>query len=278
MTTPRTLVGLPEADGSLPFVALGVADSAGMVPLVAGLMGEGLSDVDGLAAPSADAVARFEAASKAPGLGELPAHTVLSLVLRALDGAAAPAPWAVLWQGLDAGLRNTAQLTDPLRGLPSQYVADVLAQPSALLDPEGPALFGLSRALVEDVVPELLDVVTGQLDTAPLSPSEHIAAVITQVADQALDSGARTRWSLSLDALALRAHAAGDSALATAARHTSLAMTGGAYGSEVPFVRVWTERALRSMVEAAQAMAGPGPVGPRIAAARASVGDVEGEA
>ena len=96
---------------------------------------------------------------------------------------------------------------------------------------------------------------------------------ITQAADDALDKPARQAWSLALDALALRAKLAGDVALAKSARHTSLAIMGGFYGSEVPFVRVWVERGLRLMVESARAMQGPGPVGPRIAAARAALED-----
>jgi len=110
-----------------------------------------------------------------------------------------------------------------------------------------------------------------------LSPADRVPALIALAADQSLDAATRRAWSLALDVLAWRARAAGDVSLSTTARHTSLAIQAGYYGSEVPFVRVWVERALATLVESARAMMGPGPVGPRIADARASLGDSAGE-
>ena len=227
--------------------------------------------------PESDAHVTFERALSSAGLGEVPVHVVLGFALRALDGKPVPAAWEALWSGLAVGIRNTAQLTDPMRGMSSTLEQKVLEQPSALLHPEGPAMYGLDSELVEDIVPQLLDTVSGRDFGDGLSPAERVPALIALAADQSLDAPTRRAWSLALDALAWRARAAGDVSLSSTARHTSLAMQAGYFGSEVPFVRVWVERALATLVESARAMMGPGPVGPRIAEATAALRDPAGE-
>jgi len=270
---PRGALGLPEPDGAVPFVLLGAPGADGMVSVVAGLLhgGTGLRDVDGVSLPPFEADKVFDNALSHAGLGKVPVHVVLGFGLRAVDGGAVPPAWQALWSGLSEGVRNTAQLTDPLRGLASTLDQAVLDAPSAILHPEGPAMYGLDPELVEDIVPQLLDTVAGKDFGDDLTPKARIAALISHTADESLDARARKAWSLALDILAMRAHQAGDASLANTARHTSLAITGGYYGSEVPFVRVWVERALATLVESARAMSGPGPVGPRIAAARAAL-------
>jgi hypothetical protein len=234
--------------------------------------------VEGVALPVADAEAAFENATTHAGLGVVPIHVVLGFCLRAVDSGVVPPAWQTIWAGLAEGVRNTAQLTDPLRGLASTLDQAVLEQPSALLHPEGPAIYGLDADLVEDMVPQLLDTVSGKDFEDGLGATDRIAALVTMAADQSLDTDARSTWSLALDILAYRAKAAGDEGLSASARHTSLAITGGYYGSEVPFVRVWVERALAMMVESARTMMGPGPVGPRIASVRTALDGSTGEA
>jgi len=267
---PRGALGLPEPDGAVPFVLVGAPGLDGQAPLAAGLMvgGKGLRDVDGGTLPLNDAQSHFDAVLGHPGIKAVPIHLVLGLGLRALDSSDAPQAWAAVWSSLSEGVRNTAQITDPLRGLPSQLKQDELAVPSALLHPEGPAMLGVAAPIVEDIVPQLLDTVAGVDFEDGMTAPQRIAAFITQAADDVLDKPTRSAWSLALDALALNAKLHGDVALAKSARHTSLAISGGYFGSEVPFVRVWVERGLRLMVESARAMSGPGPVGPRIAAAK----------
>lgn len=277
---PRAALGLPESDGGVPFVLLGAPGPDGLVPVVAGLLHgqNGLRDVDGLALPAAAADEVFTNALSQAGLGAAPIHVALGFGLRAIDGRPVPAAWQTLWSSLTDGLRNTAQLTDPMRGLASTVAQAVLEQPSALLHPEGPAMYGLDPELVEDVVPQLLDTVAGKDFEDDLSPPQRIAALVSMAADESLNAETRRTWALALDILAWRAHAAGDTGLSDTARHTSLAIAGGYYGSEVPFVRVWVERALATLVESARAMVGPGPVGPRIASAQAALDRTTGEA
>jgi hypothetical protein len=205
-------------------------------------------------------------------------HAALGFALRAIAGRPVPAVWQTAWSGLSEGLRNTAQLTNLLKSLPTALEQAGLEAPSALLHPEGPALYGITADLAEDLVPQLLDAVAGRDTGDGLDPRTRIAALITQAADESLTAEARTAWAFALDSLAFRAQVAGDEALAQSARHTSLAISSGYYGSEVPFVRIWVERALQTLVDSARAMAGPGPVGPRIAAARAAVEGPPGEA
>ena len=277
MSGPRAALGLPEPDGAVPFVLVGGPGLDGHTPLAAGLLvgGQGLRDVDGGNLPADLAQERFDSVLQHPGIGLVPIHLVLGICLTAIDGADAPAAWAAVWSSVSDGVRNTAQITDPLRGLGSTLQQEALSEPSALLHPEGPAMFGLPPDIVEDIVPQLLDTIAGVDFEDGLTPDKRIAALITQAADEALDKSARAAWSLALDTLALRARLAGDAALSKSARHTSLAITGGFYGSEVPFVRVWVERGLRLMVESARAMSGPGPVGPRIAAAKAALEETQ---
>jgi hypothetical protein len=277
MSGPRAGLGFPENDAAVPFVIQGAPGDDGLVPVVAGLIhgSDGLRDVDGVMLPPADATATFDRALEHSGLGAVPVHVALGFALKAVDAAPVPAAWEAVWSGLSEGTRNTAQLTDPLRGLVDTLTQAGLEAPSALLHPEGPALYGLSAEVAEDVVPLLLDTVAGRDFNDGLTPRARIAALITQAADDSLNADTRTAWGLALDILAYRAHAGGDAGLSASCRHTALAMRAGYYGSEVPFVRVWVERSLRTLVESARALSGPGPVGPRIAAARAatSAGD-----
>ena len=259
---------------------VGAPGTDGMQSVVAGIIhgADGLRDVEGVELPASEASSVFARAREHSGLGEVPVHVALGFALRGVGGRAVPTPWQVVWSSLSEGLRNTAQLTNPMAGLPTAVEQTALDEASALLHPEGPALYGLSAELAEDLVPQLLDAVSGQGDDGGMDPRSRIAALITQAADESLTPSVRTAWALALDILAYRANAGGDAALARSARHTSLALTGGFYGSEVPFVRIWVERALRTLVESARAVAGPGPVGPRIAAARAALDAEPGEA
>ncbi|HCH61944.1 MAG TPA: hypothetical protein DFR83_04005 [Deltaproteobacteria bacterium] len=238
---------------------------------------DGLRGVEGVQLPLDEASKVFARALEHSGLGEVPVHIALGFALRAIGSRPVPASWEAAWSSLSEGIRNTAQLTNPLQALPEVFEQAALDEPSALLHPEGPAMFGLSADLAEDLVPQLLDAVSGS-DHQEMEPRALIAALITQAADESLTSSTRTAWSLALDVLAYRAHHAGDAGLARSARHTSLAIRSGYYGSEVPFVRIWLERALRTLVESARAVSGPGPVGPRIAAARAALDVEPGEA
>jgi len=280
MSGPRAALGLPESDGGVPFVLLGAPQADGLIPVVAGLLHgrDGLRDVEGVALPKTDADAAFQSATEHAGLGVVPMHVALGFCLRAVSSGVVPPAWQTIWSGLTEGVRNTAQLTDPLRGLATSLEQAVLEQPSALLHPEGPAVYGLDADLVEDIVPQLLDTVAGKDFEDGMGQKDRIAALVTMAADQSLDADARATWSLALDVLAYRAKAAGDEGLSATSRHTSLAITGGYYGSEVPFVRVWVERALAMMVESARTMMGPGPVGPRIASVRAALDGSTGEA
>ncbi len=280
MTGPLAALGLPEPDSAVPFVLLGAPQPDGAVAVVAGLMhgSEGLREVEGVALPPDEATGVFNRALEHGGLGKVPVHVLLGFALRAIGGQTVPAVWQAAWASLPEGLRNTAQLTDLLKRLPSVLKQEELEAPSALFHPEGPALFGITADLAEDLVPQLLDAVAGTDTGDGLDPRSRIAALITQAADESLTTDSRTAWSFALDTLAFRAQAAGDAALARSARHTSLAISSGYYGSEVPFVRIWVERALQTLVDSARAVAGPGPVGPRIAAARAALDQDPGEA
>ena len=280
MSGPRAALGLPEPDAGVPFVLVGAPDADGKQCVVAGIIHgtDGLRDVEGVELPASEASTVFTRALAHSGLGEVPVHVALGFALRAVGGRAVPAAWQVVWSSLSEGLRNTAQLSNPMAGLPATVEQAALEEASALLHPEGPALYGLSSELAEDLVPQLLDAVSGQGDGDGLDPRSLIAALITQAADESLTAPVRSSWALALDILAYRANAGGDPALARSARHTSLAMAGGYYGSEIPFVRIWVERALRTLVESARAVSGPGPVGPRIAAARAALDAEPGEA
>ncbi len=262
---PRAAFGLPEPDGGVPFCVVGARLDDGGVPLAAGRMvgGQGLLDVDGGEGPAevvahmfADMVARAD-------LRELPVHEAWALLLRATAGVGAPEMVAAVWGSLPEGLRNTAQLSDPTRSMPQQPSAEALAQSAPLIAVDSEVVFGLAPHIVQEALPAILERIQQSAERA------DIGAVVHETADRALGRSERVAWSLALDVLAVVAMRDGDQPLCTAARHTALAIAGGAYGSELPFVRMWTERALATMAEAARAMAGPGPVGPRIAAARA---------
>jgi hypothetical protein len=246
------LIGAPELDGGVPFVGLRLEADRGL--LVAGRLigGEGFEDLDQAELPAAEATLTLARARGGHGL-----RAVSPALLGAL-GAAVGGPVPAAWAALGLPVHR-----DPWAGMDTALRADALDRSAPLLDPDGELIFAVPQALVEDELPDVVAALQG--DAPPAARRAVVAAAVDRASAAALDRPARLRWAFAMDALAA---ASDDGPTRLAARHTALALRAGLRGDEIPFIRVWSERALRGIVEAALQLGGPGPLGPRIARAR----------
>jgi hypothetical protein len=265
------LLGSGEADGAVPFV-VAAPEHDGQVVVVAGLLvgGAGMREVEGNRVPLAAARAVLENSRGQHGLAEVPLHVALYFGDRALrEGAAPPpGPWTAMWEQVPEGVRSTARLTSPLRRLDTELVPAFLHRCAALVEPDGLVVFGLGREQLAEVVPRVVD--TLQSEAGRAEREQSIADAVRALSRSALDDGARQRWSFALDVLSV-IFEEGDAQ--RAARHTSLALREGVPGDEVPFVRIWVERALASTVELALQLGGPRSLRDRLAARGVETGE-----
>jgi hypothetical protein len=265
------LLGPGEADGAVPFV-IAAPEQDGEVVVVAGLLvgGAGMREVEGNRVPVAAARAVLENSRGQHGLEEVPLHVALYFGDRALreGGTAGPAPWTAMWEQVPEGVRSTARLTSPLRRLDKELVPAFLHRCKALVDPEGLVVFGLERDQLAEVVPRVVD--TLRSDAGRPEREQAIAAAVGSLSRSALDAAARQRWGFALDVLSV-IFEEGDAQ--RAARHTALAMRAELPGDEVPFVRIWVERALASTVELALQLGGPRSLRERLAARGVETGE-----
>lgn len=264
MAVGAALLGPPEPDGAVPFVVAGLPVD-GQVTVAAGLMvgGQGLRDVDGSVVDVAAAEQIFLRSAGHHGLAAVPLHVALAFGDRVLreGGARPPAPWTALWATVPDGTRATATMTDPLRRLDQTLVASFLARTEPWVEPDGHVIFGLTQSRLSEVIPPLLDAL--QQDTTDVDRQRAVVDAVADLSRQALDDDARAAWILGMDVLSV-IHDSGDAH--RSARHTALAMREGMTGDQIPFVRIWVERALRSTMELALQLRGPRPLAERLAA------------
>jgi hypothetical protein len=257
MKAPIALVGLPEADGAVPMVLVA---GNGPCSLLAGSLvgGAGIREVEILELEGAAAQAILDRTVGQHGLLPMPLTTALHYLLPEVDPETPG--WVSFLERVEAGALQTARLVDPLARQEKEPPSGVPA-PGPLLDPSFGVVFGLSADQVEAFLVPLIEAVQHG-DRAGLTQ------IIAQAADDALDGPARARWALALDVLTVRGLSARDFSLARAAHEYRLSIAAGRAGSELPFVRVWVERALQSMAELTLSSVGPGPLAPRIARAQ----------
>lgn len=245
---PVALLGLPQEDGSVPFVVAvpGPGDSL----VVAGAVhADGLLGAQGGEA-SAEYVQQVIENVRADGvLVDVPVHGVLHFLMHAVDTIEV----AALVERLPVGVRNAAQVLDPLKGEATAPDAQALAGDTVLLA-EGP--MSVAFALPQPISQAAIEPVLSALGAAGGAAARRAAlgAVVAETADAALNIGrTRAHWMFALDTLTWRARVCDQPALADAARQTSLAMSMGADGRDVPFIFVWTERQLAYFAETALA-------------------------
>ena len=242
MKPPLALLGLPEPDGAVPLVLV-MGD--GPCVLVAGALvaGEGLREPELARLPVDEASRLCAGIIGQHGLTVVPSHVGLHYLLRCVEGATTPAPegWDALLDLLPPEVLTSGRLLDPLARQPSAP-PETPPDPGALLDDEGEVRFGLLPSQLAPVLAPLMAALR-----PPGPDHEQINALVEQVADAALDAGARARWTLALETLTARALSSNAPELARAAHQTALAIRAGHPGRAVPFVRGWVDLALREL-------------------------------
>ncbi len=244
--TVTALLGLPEADGAVPFLVAvaGPGDAA----VVAGTVtAHGLVDPDAGELPTARLADVLERVRADGSLVAVPAHGVVHFLLHATEAPEV----AFLLSRLTPGTRNAAQVLDPLRGEAARLDVDALGADTSLLrEGDQRVVFGLLPERADAALRPVLSALGAA--GGPAARRDALAVVIDETADAALDAGdGRARWTFALDTLTWRARATGDAALAAGARQTALAIGGGQPGRSIPFVRGWVERQLAHLAQSA---------------------------
>ena len=247
------LLGLPEDDGATPFVlASPTADGRAFAVVAGTLHAGGVTGADG-GEMSAERIAVVVQGLREQGdLVDVPAHGLAHFLLHATD---VPEVAATIGQ-LPSGVRNAAQVLDPLQGEATQPDPARLGDGGALLvEGRSAVVFGLPPAAAGPA----LDAVMQAMGAAGGDAGRRAAltGVIDATADAALGAGEqRARWAFALDLLTWRARELGESQLADQARQTAIALRAGARGRDVAFTRGWTERQLAALSGSALRRAG----------------------
>jgi hypothetical protein len=238
------LLGLPEDDAATPFVLATPLEGGLAAAVVAGTVhAGGVSGADGGEMAISRLALVVQGLREQGDLVDVPGHGLAHFLMHATD---VPEVAATLGR-LPPGVRNAAQILDPLRGEATQPDADRLGDGRALLV-EGRAgvVFGLPEGAAAPAVEAVLQAMGAAGGDAGRRAA--LAGVIDATADAALAAGdLRARWAFALDVLTWRARHQGDGRLADQARQTAIALRAGARGRDVAFVRGWTERQLAAL-------------------------------
>ncbi len=255
------LLGLPEGDGSCPFVLLDL--QGGQASLVAGRAStlEGIVDAEVGTVPREAASRIAEQVKREHRMATVPGHVLLHVIERAvLESGVQPEAWAEVRDNLDQGLVNTARLVDPLAKQERELDLELLDRSTPLAHPKHGVFFELPHEVAEPVFGRILDILQGP--GTPDERSEAIGVIVGETATAAVAGPARAAWSLGMDVVTVLSAQEGQEELRSAARHTALALRSGRAGADIPWVRVWTERQLAHAVEQLMALSrnrGPAP-------------------
>lgn len=242
------MLGLPEDDAGVPFVLATPLEGGRAAAVVAGTVhAGGVSGADG-GEISIERLAGIVLGLREQGdLVDVPAHGLAHFLLHATD---VPEVSATIGR-LPAGVRNAAQILDPLRGEATQPDPRRLGDAAALRREGREAVaFGLPEGAVAPAVEAVLQSMGAAGGDAGRRAA--LSGVIDATADAALAGGElRSRWAFALDVVTWRARTLGQAELADQARQTAIALRAGVRGRDVAFVRAWTERQLAAVSGAA---------------------------
>lgn len=242
------LLGLPEDDAGVPFVLAAPLEGGLSAAVVAGTVhAGGVTGADGGEISIARLAGVVLGLREQGDLADVPAHGLAHFLLHATE---IPEVSSTLGR-LPAGVRNAAQILDPLRGEATQPDPARMGDAGALRT-EGRAavVFGLPEGAVAPAVDAIMQAMGAAGGDAGRRAA--LSGVIDATADAALAAGdLRSRWAFALDVLTWRARSLGQPQLADQARQTAIALRAGVRGRDVAFVRAWTERQLAEMSESA---------------------------
>ncbi len=240
---PVAFLSPPDHDGTFSFLTLVTGDAETVVFAGIGGGAGGFRDVEHTHLGRARRRAVLEDVRRDPNLTELPFHLALQLLERAFEiGGRTPHEWDHLLVHLDEGTKTSARVLAPFPDLLETPHPDVLAQIVPLVD--GPH----AMLLVPDVQPlmraavEILGASTSPIEVSDEDRERRKQDAIDQAADEMVADFRRKTWALALDNLAILGQARGWEDLVEPARHTALALSQGARGRDIPYVRELADR------------------------------------
>jgi len=248
---PVGLLGLPQSDGYFPFIV--IAHSEGGACVCAGVAGAGQGYQDSDHAHVARGRAREIVANarKDHNLFEVPFHIALHLCERAFSegGRGAPGGWGHMLESVPEATRNSARLLDPTQRQERALDRGAMAEVDALTEGDTRVVFGLDEQASGPAVEECITALTSQVAPNDDSRRRRIADIVKRSVTEAMEGPGRKTWILAMDVVSVIAENAENEPLRKAARHTSLALSEGLDGGEIPFFRIWTERQLAAVSE-----------------------------
>ena len=98
-------------------------------------------------------------------------------------------------------------------------------------------------------VDAVLTALTSTVEVDEDSRKKRIADECALAANEVMEGHARQTWILAMDVIACISETAGWEAERKVARHTSLALSSGRPGADIPFFRMWIERQIAAVSE-----------------------------
>lgn len=268
---PIAIVGLPNMEGYFPFVFVAHDDNGAVAFAGTAGAGQGFTDADHAHCGRSQARKIVADARKEHRMFEVPPHVALHFLERAFrEGGQSPKGWAHLTELLDPGMRNTARLLDPMAKQAQELDPQALLHVEPLLDESRGVYFGITEDVSEAAVQELFAIMGSPIEVSEDERNARVAEAIGKAADAAVAGAPRRTWALSMDLVAWLADFGGGAAFAASARHTALALASDLPGSEIPFVRAWTERQLAFATQ--MVMNQGGSIGERLAKLKEEMG------
>ncbi len=248
---PVGLIGLPQGDGYFPFILLAHnRDGACVCAGVAG-SGQGFQDSDQAYVGRSKARDIADNARRDHNLVEVPFHVALHFTERAFaeGGGRQPEGWSRMISAVSEGTRNAARMLDPLQRQEQELDSDALHNFQALADGEHRVVFNLEERVSGPRIDAILTALTSSVEVDEASRKKRIADEVAHAANEVMEGHARQTWTLAMDVVACIAEIAGWDAERKLARHTSLALSAGRPGADIPFFRVWIERQFAAVTE-----------------------------
>ena len=248
---PISLLGLPQGDGYFPFIlSVHSRDGAIVMAGVAG-SGQGFQDSDQAYVGRSKAREIIDNARRDHNLVEVPFHVALHLTERAFaeGGGRQPEGWRSMLAAVPEGTRNAARMLDPLQRQEQELDSAVLHEFESLADGAHRVVFNLEERISGPRIDAVLAAMTSSIEVDEDSRKKRIADEVASAANEVMDGHARQTWTLAMDVVACISEVAGWDAERRLARHTSLALSAGRPGADIPFFRVWIERQFAAVTE-----------------------------
>ena len=147
------------------------------------------------------------------------------------------------------GTRNAARMLNPLQKQEAEFDSSVLHSFEALADGEHRVVFNLEERISGPHVDAVLTALTSTVEVDEESRKQRIADECALAANKVMEGPARQNWTLAMDVIACISEVAGWEAERKLARHTSLALSSGRPGADIPFFRMWIERQIAAVSE-----------------------------